>query len=162
MSINPGFLVFVYTCATLLEALQDLGYEVGLFGNWHTSTESWKPAVGFVRWLSYDIRHTNWVNQYQHSGTVRFSRDGKHDTHAVQFTADHGHLSGQYGLYGKGNRNFPQNLYRESIDMPFIINGPNRLVCGGKIRDEFVNLRRWRPFRSRDLGPTRFQQHGTL
>lgn len=134
-----------------MEALQDLGYRFSLYGKWHASTESWKPAFGFDRWLSCDIRQTNWDNQYQHSGTVRFSRDGKHDTHtsvqarilveeAVQFTADHGHLTGQYGLYGKGNRSFPQNLYRKTIDMPFIINDPTWLVCGGKVRDEFLNL----------------------
>ncbi len=235
----------------LSEALQDLGYRVGLFGKWHASSESWKPAAGFERWLSYDVRQSNWLNQYQHSGTVHFSRDGEPETHtgvqarflaeeAVQFidekekqpfavflnfiephfpfaglperiveryrpiardivaaggsstlhrsnfttevvpeheeqvaqylaaitlvdeqvgritdalegrdlientliifTADHGHLTGQYGLYGKGNGSFPQNLYQESIDIPFIINGPDSLVRGGQIRDEFVNL----------------------
>lgn len=36
----------------LSEELQDLGYRVGLFGKWHASSESWKPAKGFDRWLS--------------------------------------------------------------------------------------------------------------
>ena len=235
----------------LSEELQDLGYRVGLFGKWHASSESWKPAKGFDRWLSYDIRQSNWLNQYQHSGTVHFSRDGIHETHTgvqsrflteeavrfidekedqpfavflnfiephfpfdglperlveryrpiardivaaggsstlhrsnfkteivaeheeqvaqylaaitlvdeqigrindalegrdllentlIIFTADHGHLTGQYGLYGKGNGSFPQNLYQESIDIPFIISGPNSLVRAGQIRNEFVNL----------------------
>ncbi len=235
----------------LSEALQDLDYRVGLFGKWHASSESWKPAAGFDRWLSYDIRQVSWLNKYQHSGTVHFSRDGVHETHTgvqarflteeavrfidekegqpfaiflnfiephfpfdglperlveryrpiareivaaggsstlhrsnfttevvaeheeqvaqylaaitlvdeqvgrindalegrnllentlIIFTADHGHLTGQYGLYGKGNGSFPQNLYQESIDIPFIITGPSSLVRGGQIRNEFVNL----------------------
>ncbi len=235
----------------LSEALQELGYRVGLFGKWHASTEGWKPASGFDRWLSYDSRPAGWINQYQHRGTVHFSRDGIHETHTgvqarflteeavrfidenedqpfavflnfiephfpfeglperlveryrpiardivaaggsstlhrsnftteivgehdeqvaqylaaitlvdeqvghmtdslegrqmlentlIVFTADHGHLTGQYGIYGKGNGSFPQNLYQESIDIPFIINGPDSIVRGGQIRNEFVNL----------------------
>ena len=235
----------------LSEALQELGYRVGLFGKWHASTEGWKPASGFDRWLSYDSRPAGWINQYQHRGTVHFSRDGIHETHTgvqarflteeavrfidekedqpfavflnfiephfpfeglperlveryrpiardivaaggsstlhrsnftteivaeheeqvaqylaaitlvdeqvgrmtdalegrqllentlIVFTTDHGHLTGQYGIYGKGNGSFPQNLYQESIDIPFIINGPDSIVRGGQIRNEFVNL----------------------
>ncbi len=235
----------------LSEALQNLDYRVGLFGKWHASTESWRPASGFDRWISYDIRNTTWLNQYQHRGTVHFSRDGVGETYTgiqahflteeaihfideekdqpfalflnfiephfpfdglperlveryrpiardivaaggsstlhrsnftteivpnheeqvaqylaavtlvdeqvgrvydalegrgileqtmIIFTADHGHLTGQYGLYGKGNGSFPQNLYQESIDIPFIIAGPESLVRSGQIRHEFVNL----------------------
>ena len=235
----------------LSEALQKQGYRVGLFGKWHASTESWNPAKGFDRWLSYDSRPAGWINQYQHSGLVHFSRDGVPETYTgvqarflteeavrfideskdvpfaiflnfiephfpfaglperivkryrplardivaaggssslhrsnftteiveeheeqvaqylaavtlvdeqvgrisdalegrkllgntvVIFTSDHGHLTGQYGIYGKGNGSFPQNLYQESIEIPFIIDGPAWLVRGGQIRNEFVNL----------------------
>ena len=58
----------------------------------------------------------------------------------VIFTSDHGHLTGQYGLYGKGNATVPQNLYQQSINIPLIISGPIEHVTPGQVRQEFVNL----------------------
>ena len=235
----------------LSEVLSDSGYRVGLFGKWHADTHGWIPVRGFDRWLTYDERKTNWVNQYQHSGTVHFSKDGSATAHTgvqarflaestvafidepgkrpfaafinfvephfpfeglperlvsqyrqvareitapgdtsnlrssgnvsapvadhveklaqylaavtlvdeqvgrlldalegrdlldntlIVFTSDHGHQTGQYGLYGKGNSTIPQNLYQDSIDIPLIIYGPERLVAAGQVRNEFVNL----------------------
>ena len=241
----------------LSEILSDQGYRVGLFGKWHATTKSWNPVRGFDRWLTYDEREADWVNQYLHSGTVYFSSDGQAihytgvqarylseeavrfidssgddpfaafvnfvephfpfeglpdrlveqyraiatdivaagdtssfnsstnaltaqpnapgvDTHAetiaqylaavtlvdeqvgrlldaltgrgllrntvVIFTSDHGHLTGQYGLYGKGNATVPQNLYQQSINIPLIISGPIEHVTPGQVRQEFVNL----------------------
>lgn len=233
------------------EILSENGYKVGLFGKWHATTQSWKPVRGFDRWLSYDERQTDWINQYQHSGTVHFSRDGSAVTHTgvqarfiseevvrfmddagntpfaafvnfvephfpfaglperlvqhyrpiarrivsagdvssfspsaavppavsdhveklaqylaavslvdeqvgrlfdalmgrdllestvIVFTSDHGHLTGQYGLYGKGNATVPQNFYQESIDIPLIFFGPADRITPGQVRQEFVNL----------------------
>jgi choline-sulfatase len=233
------------------QVLSDQGYRVGLFGKWHADTQGWKPARGFDRWLTYDERDADWINQYQHSGTVHFSKDGAAISHTgvqarflaestvdfidesneapfaaiinfvephfpfeglperlvaryrdvardimpagdssslkssarvgasveehveklaqylaavtlvdeqvgrimdalqgrdlldntlIVFTSDHGHQTGQYGLYGKGNSTNPQNLYQDSIDIPMIISGPKRLVAQGQVRNEFVNL----------------------
>ena len=58
----------------------------------------------------------------------------------VIFTSDHGHLTGQHGLYGKGNTTIPQNLYQDSINIPLIVYGPKHLVVPGQVRNEFVNL----------------------
>ena len=64
------------------EILSDQGYRVGLFGKWHATTQGWKPVRGFHRWLTYDERAANWINQYQHSGTVYFSSDGEGISHS--------------------------------------------------------------------------------
>ena len=233
------------------ELLQNSGYRLGLFGKWHATLDGWKPARGFDRWLSYDLREAGWIAQYVHQGEVPFSRDGKPETftgtqarflteeaiqfidekddrpfaiflnfiephfpfadlperwvshyrpiagdivaaggistlersnqstekvadHAEQmaqylaavslvddqvgrvldalegrglindtlivFTSDHGHMTGQYGLYGKGNGSLPQNLYEESINIPFIVSGAADWVHGGQIRQDYVNL----------------------
>ncbi len=233
------------------EVLSDEGYQVGLFGKWHATTEGWKPQRGFDRWLTYDDRAADWINQYQHSGTVYFSDDGEAITHTgvqarfiteqtveffddaqgapfaafvnfvephfpfaglperlvekyrplvreivsagdtsslissgrvapdlrehtekmaqylaavslvdeqvgrlfdalmgrglldntlIVFTSDHGHLTGQYGLYGKGNATIPQNLYEDSVNIPLVVYGPERYVVPGQIRNDFVNL----------------------
>ncbi|MGB0371158.1 MAG: sulfatase family protein [Opitutales bacterium] len=235
----------------LSEDLQEAGYRVGLFGKWHADNESWRPARGFDRWLSYDERDAPWINQYLHAGTVHFSRDGEAEkftgvqahfltenaisfidepadapfaiflnyvephfpfedlperlvakyrpiandlvapggnstlgrpamagevitNHTEQmaqylaavslldeqvgrildalqgreiteetlivYTSDHGHMTGQYGLYGKGNGSIPQNLYQESINVPFIVSGPDAWVLSGQVRSEFITL----------------------
>ncbi|MBA58291.1 MAG: sulfatase [Gammaproteobacteria bacterium] len=241
------------------EKLAEQGYRVGLFGKWHADTKGWKPAKGFTEWLTYDEREVGWINQYEHSGKVHFSRNGKpvkytgvqarfltentirffdqskgrpfaafvnyvephfpfdglpsrltdyyknlgekivrlepesdlkqrgdrvqdslidketlRKTHAknisqylaaitlvdeqvgqildalearnllgetyIIFTSDHGHMTGQYSLYGKGNATRPQNLYQESIEIPLIIYGPKEKVLRPQVRKEFVNL----------------------
>jgi arylsulfatase A-like enzyme len=63
------------------EVLSEQGYKVGLFGKWHATTQSWTPVRGYDRWLTYDERQASWINQYQHSGTVYFSSDGKGISH---------------------------------------------------------------------------------
>lgn len=234
----------------LSEVLSDAGYRVGLFGKWHADTQGWRPVRGFDRWLSYDERDAPWINQYLHSGTVHFSRDGaalRHtgvqarfiseetvrfidepdsrpfaafvnfvephfpfsglperlvsryrpladqlvaagdfsslpaagaatddlphrekvaqylaavtlvdeqvgrlldalqgrellDETLIVFTSDHGHQTGQYGLYGKANATVPQNLYDDSLRVPLIVHGPGHLVKPGQLRNEFVSL----------------------
>jgi len=237
------------------EILSEQGYKVGLFGKWHATTQSWTPVRGYDRWLTYDERQASWINQYQHSGTVYFSSDGKGISHTgvqahflseeairfidergdapfaafinfvephfpfeglperlvkryrdvaadivaagdssslvpmakpasttlavaaehreklaqylaavslideqvgrildalmgrglldntlIVFTSDHGHLTGQYGIYGKANATKPQNFYQESINIPLIVYGPEDIVSPGQVRHEFVNL----------------------
>jgi arylsulfatase A-like enzyme len=235
----------------LSKVFQNQGYRVGLFGKWHANPRGWKPVRGFDRWLCYDERKLGWVNQYAHSGTVHFSRDGKSESFTgvqarflteeairfideederpfvtflnfiephfpfaglperlvsgyrpiareivaaggvsklarsngstdsvpehieqlaqylaavslvddqvgrmldalegrdllkntvILFTSDHGHMTGQYGLYGKGNGSSPQNLYQESINIPLIVYGPQAMIEAGQVRTEFVTL----------------------
>ena len=61
------------------------------------------------------------------------SRDLLENTYII-FTSDHGHMTGQYGLYGKGNATRPQNLYQESINIPLVIFGPKNVVKSPQIR----------------------------
>ncbi|MEZ8654180.1 sulfatase [Vibrio splendidus] len=65
----------------LSERLQDEGYRTALIGKWHATTDSKEPIRGFNRWLSYDALEAGWKNQYLHSGTVLFSRDGENEEH---------------------------------------------------------------------------------
>lgn len=58
----------------------------------------------------------------------------------IVFTSDHGHLTGQYGLYGKANATRPQNFYQQSINIPLVVYGPERHVSPGQVRNDFVNL----------------------
>ena len=241
------------------EELSQKGYSVGLFGKWHADTREWIHRKEFDEFLTYDEREPGWINQYRHSGTVHFSRNGVPEKYtgiqarfltenAIKFidraktkpfaafvmltqphfpfsalperlvesyrsigseivrlekegslknrndraqdsltseeelelahaeniaqylaavtlideqvgqlfdaiesrgllentyiiyTSDHGHMTGQYGLYGKGNATRPQNLYQESINIPLVILGPKNIAKGPQIRKEFVNL----------------------
>jgi arylsulfatase A-like enzyme len=46
------------------------------------------------------------------------------DNTLVIYTADHGHMIGHHGLYGKGNATVPQNFYEESIRIPLLLRWP--------------------------------------
>lgn len=48
----------------------------------------------------------------------------------VVYTADHGHMNGQHGLYTKGNATVPQNFYEESIRIPLLLHWPSTLPAG--------------------------------
>ncbi len=56
------------------------------------------------------------------------------------FTADHGLLMGQYGLYGKTNATNPANFYEETIRIPMIILAPGEEIRQRQTRGEFVDL----------------------
>jgi len=56
--------------------LQDAGYNTGLIGKWHATTNSAQMQRGFNYWFSYDVAPAGWQNQYQHSGKVYFSENG--------------------------------------------------------------------------------------
>lgn len=65
---------------------------------------------------------------------------GQWENTLLVFASDHGHMTGQFGLYGKGNATVPQNLYDLSLQIPFVVAGPRRLVQPGQVRPEPVNL----------------------
>lgn len=58
----------------------------------------------------------------------------------IIYTADHGLLVGQYGLYGKTNATDPANFYEETIRIPMIIHAPAANMRGEQSRGEFVDL----------------------
>jgi arylsulfatase A-like enzyme len=58
----------------------------------------------------------------------------------IVYTADHGLLVGQYGLYGKTNATDPANFYEETIRIPMIVHAPADLMRGVQTRGELVDL----------------------
>ncbi|MGI8916615.1 MAG: sulfatase family protein [Chloroflexota bacterium] len=56
----------------------------------------------------------------------------------VIYTADHGHMNGQHGLYTKGNATVPQNFYEESIRIPALLCWPDHFPAG-QVRAEPVD-----------------------
>ncbi|MEP4890095.1 MAG: sulfatase-like hydrolase/transferase [Aliiglaciecola sp.] len=61
----------------LSERLKTQGYRTALFGKWHATTDSKVSQPGFDQWVSYNALEAGWQNQYQHSGNVLFSENGK-------------------------------------------------------------------------------------
>lgn len=55
----------------------------------------------------------------------------------VVFTSDNGFSCGQHGVWGKGNGTFPQNMYDESVMVPFLLRGPG--VDAGVVSDQLVS-----------------------
>ena len=66
-------------------------------------------------------------------------RDLMDDT-LIVYTADHGLLVGQYGLYGKTNATNPANFYEETIRIPMIVHAPRDSMRGQQSRGELVDL----------------------
>ena len=62
------------------------------------------------------------------------------DNTIVVYTADHGLMVGQYGLYGKSNATDPSNFYEETIRIPLIVHAPVAMMWGAQSRGEFVDL----------------------
>ncbi|MAE63539.1 MAG: hypothetical protein CMJ18_04645 [Phycisphaeraceae bacterium] len=54
------------------------------------------------------------------------------------YTADHGHMCGHQGLFGKGNATTPQNLFDDSILVPCMLSWPRRLPRG-RVCDAMVD-----------------------
>lgn len=65
---------------------------------------------------------------------------GLMDSTLLVFTADHGLLVGQYGLYGKTNATNPANFYEETIRIPMIIHAPGEEFRQRQSRSELVDL----------------------
>ncbi|MPV38146.1 sulfatase family protein [Georgenia subflava] len=63
----------------------------------------------------------------------------------VIFTSDNGFSCGQHGIWGKGNATFPQNMYDESVLVPFVARLPGR-VPAGQVSDSLLS--------AYDLAPT--------
>jgi arylsulfatase A-like enzyme len=51
----------------------------------------------------------------------------------VVFLSDNGMCMGHHGIWGKGNGTFPQNMYEESVKVPFILSYPPVTGEGGRI-----------------------------
>ncbi len=62
------------------------------------------------------------------------------DNTLLVYTADHGLLVGQYGLYGKTNATNPANFYEETIRIPLIVHAPSGTMRGMQSRGELVDL----------------------
>jgi len=63
---------------------------------------------------------------------AKLSQMGMLENTLFIFTGDNGHSNGHHGIWGKGNGTFPQNMYEESVKVPFILSFPGR-VPGGKV-----------------------------
>ncbi len=57
----------------------------------------------------------------------KLERLGLRENTLVVFTSDNGFNCGHYGIWGKGNGTFPQNMYDESVKVPFLISHPGRI-----------------------------------
>ena len=56
--------------------------------------------------------------------------NGLRDNTLVVFTSDNGYSLGHHGFWGKGNGTFPQNMYENSIKVPFVVSHPGALPQG--------------------------------
>lgn len=57
---------------------------------------------------------------------------GLRENTVVIFTSDNGMCMGHHGIWGKGNGTFPQNMYEESVQVPFILSYPPLTNRSGK------------------------------
>lgn len=55
---------------------------------------------------------------------------GLSDDTLVAFSGDNGMNLGHHGVWGKGNGTFPQNMYEESVKVPFLLRLPGVLPAG--------------------------------
>jgi arylsulfatase A-like enzyme len=64
----------------------------------------------------------------------RLEAQGLLEDTLIVFTSDNGMNMGHHGVWGKGNGTFPQNMYEESVKVPFIVSRPGSVpegrVCG--------------------------------
>ncbi|MGC0251857.1 sulfatase-like hydrolase/transferase [Pseudactinotalea sp. Z1748] len=68
----------------------------------------------------------------------RLAQLGLDEHTVVIFTSDNGFSCGQHGIWGKGNATFPQNMYDESVKVPFIMRQPGRIPAG-EVSDALVS-----------------------
>ncbi len=61
------------------------------------------------------------------------------DNTVVIFMSDNGMCMGQHGVWGKGNGTFPQNMYEESVKVPFIFSYPPLTKNKGKVYQELAS-----------------------
>lgn len=60
---------------------------------------------------------------------------GLRENTVVVFLSDNGMCMGHHGIWGKGNGTFPQNMYEESVKVPFILSYPPVTGAGGHVSD---------------------------
>ena len=65
---------------------------------------------------------------------------GLMDSTLLVYTADHGLLVGQYGLYGKTNATNPPNFYEENLRIPLVVHVPGDDIRRQQTRGELVDL----------------------
>lgn len=104
--------------------------------------ESPTAGRGWVRFgVPADERlRREWLAQYYASVTLLDEQVGRMldeleslgqlDQTLVVYTSDHGHMNGHHGLYTKGNATVPQNLYDESIRVPYLARLPGAIPGG--------------------------------
>jgi arylsulfatase A-like enzyme len=63
---------------------------------------------------------------------------GIRDDTLVVFTSDNGFSCGHHGFWGKGNGTYPQNMYENSIKVPFIISHPG-VLQGGRATEAMMS-----------------------
>lgn len=63
---------------------------------------------------------------------------GLTESTVVIVTSDNGFNCGHHGIWGKGNGTFPQNMYEESVTVPFLISWPGQSPAG-QVRDELLS-----------------------
>ncbi|MDP0494588.1 MAG: sulfatase-like hydrolase/transferase [Verrucomicrobiota bacterium JB024] len=86
-----------------------------------------------------DDKAREWLAQYYGAVTAIDEAFGKIRAAAPDqptltiYTADHGHMNGQHGLYTKGNATGPQNFLEESVRIPLVMSLPGTLPAG--VRD---------------------------
>ncbi len=64
---------------------------------------------------------------------------GLGDNTVVIFMSDNGMCMGHHGVWGKGNATFPQNMYEESIKVPFIIRYPALSGQGDRVVSDLAS-----------------------
>ncbi|MEM9405864.1 MAG: sulfatase-like hydrolase/transferase [Acidobacteriota bacterium] len=68
---------------------------------------------------------------------AELERRGELDDTLVVFTSDHGQMMGHHGLVGKANASLPQNLYRETMEIPMVLHWPAGLPESGRSKAPF-------------------------
>ena len=99
-----------------------------------------RTPLEHIEQLSQYLAAVNLIDEQMGRIIDALSGRGILDNTLLVYTADHGLLVGQYGLYGKTNATAIPNFYDETIKIPLIISGPNAMVRGSQRRDEFVDL----------------------
>lgn len=59
------------------ELLKANNYNTALVGKWHSTTDCLPVQRGWDKWFSYNVHIEGWQNQYNHSGTIHYSDNGK-------------------------------------------------------------------------------------
>lgn len=63
---------------------------------------------------------------------AELERRGELDDTLIVYTSDHGQMMGHHGLVGKANATLPQNLYRETMEIPMVLHWPQGLPGAGR------------------------------